>query len=308
MFYSFTGGIRRDMGKIDAGTALCGLIGNPVGHSISPFIHNTLADKLGINLVYTAFKVESGEVATAVKGAYALGIKGMNVTVPHKQEVMEALVSVDELARSIGAVNTLVRTEGGYKGYNTDYLGIKRQLACDGIDISGREVIILGAGGASRAVTYMCATTGAEKVYLLNRSVDKAEQLACDVNAYVGRNCVYPMALDGYKELEGYKDGTGHKYIVIQTTSKGLYPDVNGTPIEDEAFYDMVEAAADIIFNPSETRFMQLAGKHGARAYNGLEMLLYQGVAAFELWNDLEVSDEQCRELYELMKKEMGQE
>lgn len=308
MFCSFTGGIRRDMGKIDAKTALCGLIGNPVGHSISPFIHNTLADKLGINLVYTAFKVESGEVATAVKGAYVLGFKGMNVTVPHKQEVMEALVSVDELARSIGAVNTLVRTEGGYKGYNTDYLGIKRQLACDGIDISGREVIILGAGGASRAVTYMCATTGAEKVYLLNRSVDKAEQLAGDVNAYVGRDCVYPMALDGYKELEGYKAGTGYKYIVIQTTSKGLYPDVNGTPIEDEAFYDMVEAAVDIIFNPSETRFMQLAGKHGARAYNGLEMLLYQGVAAFELWNDLEVPDELCRELYELMKKEMGQE
>lgn len=295
------------MGKIDAKTALCGLIGNPVGHSISPFIHNTLADKLGINLAYTAFKVESGEVETAVKGAYALGIKGMNVTVPHKQEVMRALVSVDELARSIGAVNTLVRVDGGYKGYNTDYLGIKRQLICDGIDIAGREVIILGAGGASRAVTFMCATTGADRVYLLNRSVDKAEQLAADVNAYVGRECVTAMPLDGYKELKGYKDGSGCKYIVIQTTSKGLYPDVDGTPVEDEAFYDMVEAAADIIFNPSETRFMRMVREHGAKAYNGLEMLLYQGVAAFELWNDLEVPDEMCRELYELMKKEMGQ-
>ena len=295
------------MVKIDAKTALCGLIGNPVGHSISPFIHNTLADKLGINLAYTAFKVESGEVETAVKGAYALGIKGMNVTVPHKQEVMRALVSVDELAESIGAVNTLVRVDGGYKGYNTDYLGIKRQLICDGIDIAGREVIILGAGGASRAVTFMCATTGADKVYLLNRSVDKAEQLANDVNAYVGRHCVTAMPLDGYKELTGYKDGSGYKYIVIQTTSKGLYPDVDGTPVEDEAFYDMVEAAADIIFNPSETRFMRMVREHGAKAYNGLEMLLYQGVAAFELWNDLEVPDEMCRELYELMKKEMGQ-
>lgn len=307
MFCSFTGGTRRDMGKIDAKTALCGLMGNPVGHSISPFIHNTLADRLGINLVYTAFKVESGEVETAVKGAYALGIKGMNVTVPHKQEVMRSLVSVDELAKSIGAVNTLVRVAGGYKGYNTDYLGIKRQLVCDGIDISGREVIVLGAGGASRAVTFMCAVTGAAKVYLMNRSVDKAEQLANDVNTYVAGECVHALPLDGYKELKGYNDNSGYKYIVIQTTSKGLYPDVTGTPVEDEAFYDMIEAAVDIIFNPSETRFMHLVRAHGAKAYNGLEMLLYQGVAAFELWNDIRVPDELCRELYELMKKEMGQ-
>lgn len=295
------------MGKIDAKTALCGLIGNPVGHSISPFIHNTLAEKLGINLAYVAFKVESGEVETAVKGAYALNIKGMNVTVPHKQEVMGALVEVDELAKNIGAVNTLVRVDGGYKGYNTDYLGIKRQLACGGIDIAGREVIILGAGGASRAVTFMCATTGASRVYLLNRSVDKAQKLADDVNVYVGRDCVKAMPLDGYRKLEGF-GGSDKKYIVIQTTSKGLYPDVEGTPIEDESFYDMVEAAVDIIFNPSETRFMRLCREHGARAYNGLEMLLYQGVAAFELWNGTVVSDELCRELYTLMKKEMGQE
>lgn len=307
MFCSFTGGTRRNMGKIDAKTALCGLMGNPVGHSISPFIHNTLADRLGINLAYTAFKVESGEVETAVKGAYALGIKGMNVTVPYKQEVMRALVSVDELAESIGAVNTLVRVDGGYKGYNTDYLGIKRQLACDGIDISGREVIVLGAGGASRAVTFMCAVTGAAKVYLMNRSIDKAEQLADDVNTYVAGECVHALSLDGYKELKGYNDNLGYKYIVIQTTSKGLYPDVTGTPVEDEAFYDMIEAAVDIIFNPSETRFMHLVRAHGAKAYNGLEMLLYQGVAAFELWNDIRVPDELCRELYELMKKEMGQ-
>ncbi len=295
------------MGKIDAKTALCGLIGNPVGHSISPFIHNTLAQRLGINLAYVTFKVESGEVETAVKGAYALNIKGMNVTVPHKQEVMGALVEVDELAKNIGAVNTLVRVEGGYKGYNTDYFGIKRQLACDGIDIDGREVIVLGAGGASRAVTFMCATTGASMVYLLNRSVDKAKKLADDVNKYVGKDCVKAMPLDGYKELGGFGNA-GKKYIVIQTTSKGLYPDVEGTPIEDTAFYDMVEAAVDIIFNPSETRFMKLCREHGARAYNGLEMLLYQGVAAFELWNEIEVSDELCKELYTLMKKEMGQE
>ena len=118
---------------------------------------------------------------------------------------------------------------------------------------------------------------------------------------------MYAMPLDGYKELEGYGGGS-KKYIVIQTTSKGLYPDVDGTPVEDGRFYDMIEAAVDIIFNPSETRFMKLSREHGARAYNGLEMLLYQGVEAFELWNDVKVPDELCRELYTLMKKEMGQE
>ena len=168
-------------------------------------------------------------------------------------------------------------------------------------------MIILGAGGASRAVTFMCAVNGASKIYLLNRSVDKAQRLADDVNAYVGRSCVQAMPLDGYKMLAGYGKNS-EKYVVIQTTSKGLFPDVDGTPVEDETFYDMVDAAVDIIFNPSKTRFMKLCEKHGARAYNGLEMLLYQGVAAFELWNDIEVSDELCRELYTLMKKEMGQE
>lgn len=288
------------MGKIDAKTQVCGLIGNPVGHSISPLIHNTLAERLNQNLAYVTFKVESGDVAAAVKGSYALGIKGMNVTVPHKQAVMETLVDIDPLAKSIGAVNTLVRVDGGYKGYNTDYLGIRRQLIEDGIDIKGREVIVLGAGGASRAVTFMCAVEGAKRVYLLNRSVDKAVELAQDVNTYIGGDKVYPMQLNDYNKL------AGKKYIVIQTTSRGLYPDVDAAPIENEDFYDMIEAAVDIIFNPSETKFMRLAGEHGARVYNGIEMLLYQGVAAYELWNDVKVSGELCRELYGIMKQEMN--
>ena len=288
------------MGKIDAKTQVCGLIGNPVGHSISPLIHNTLAERLNQNLAYVTFKVESGDVAAAVKGSYALGIKGMNVTVPHKQAVMETLVDIDPLAKSIGAVNTLVRVDGGYKGYNTDYLGIRRQLIEDGIDIKGREVIVLGAGGASRAVTFMCAVEGAKRVYLLNRSVDKAVELAQDVNTYIGGDKVYPMQLNDYNKL------AGKKYIVIQTTSRGLYPDVDAAPIENEDFYDMIESAVDIIFNPSETKFMRLAGEHGARVYNGIEMLLYQGVAAYELWNDVKVSGELCRELYGIMKQEMN--
>ena len=288
------------MKRIDSRTKVCVLIGNPVEHSISPLIHNTLAEALNHNLVYAACKVENSEVLNAVKGAYALGIKGLNVTVPHKQAVIDALVEIDPLAASIGAVNTLVRVEGGYKGYNTDYIGIKRQLIEDGIDIKGREVIVLGAGGASRAITFMCAVEGADRVYLLNRSLDKAVALAQDVNTYTGQDNVIPMQLNEYKKL------AGKKYIVIQTTSKGMYPDVDSSPVENEDFYDMIESAVDIIFNPATTRFMNLAMEHGARAYNGLEMLLYQGVASYELWNDVKVPEELCRELLELMKQEMS--
>lgn len=288
--------------SINAKTSLLGLIGNPVGHSISPLIHNTLSDRLGHNNAYLAFKVEQDDLCDAIKGAYALGVKGLNVTVPHKQAVIEHLVDIDPLAKAIGAVNTLVRVDGGFKGYNTDYLGLRRQMENDGVLIEGQEIIILGAGGASRAITFMCAEARAKKIYLLNRSVEKAVSLARDVNDYI--NCeqpvVIPMALTDYAKL------SGRKYTVIQTTSKGLFPDVDGAPVEDEAFYELVSDAVDIIFNPYETKFMKLAAKHGARTYNGLGMLLYQGVAAYELWNDTSVDQKLCEEVYELMKREMG--
>ena len=163
---------------MDARTRLCCLIGNPVGHSLSPMIHNTLAKEMGINLVYTAFKVEDGRVGDAIKGADAFDVLGMNVTVPHKCRVIEELKSIDPLAEKIGAVNTLVRTDGGYKGYNTDITGLWRELVEEEVEITGREIIILGAGGASKAITYLCASKGAYRIYLLNRSIEKAEMLS----------------------------------------------------------------------------------------------------------------------------------
>ena len=163
------------MEMINGKTRTCGLIGNPVEHTMSPAIHNTLAARCGHNLVYVPFLVEEGKVAEAVKGAYALNILGMNVTVPYKSEVIESLVEVDELAAQIGAVNTLVRTEGGYKGYNTDMSGLHRAMTSEGIRIEGEEIILLGAGGAARAVAYLCAKQNAKQVYLLNRTLEKAE-------------------------------------------------------------------------------------------------------------------------------------
>lgn len=286
--------------NIKGTTRVCGLIGNPVGHSISPVIHNTLADITKTNMVYTTFKVEKGDVEKAVEGAYALDILGLNVTVPHKQEVMDVLVDIDPLARAIGAVNTLVRTTDGYKGYNTDILGLKRELEEEDIELKGNNCIILGAGGAARAIAFLCAQSGADKVYMLNRTVEKAEDIADAVNGYFNRECVVPMHMDDYKSLKE------NDYIVIQTTSVGLYPNVNDTVIEDKEFYKKIKAGVDIIYNPSTTKFMELCMKAGKPAFNGLKMLLYQGVAAYELWNNTKISKEEADIVYNKMKEELG--
>lgn len=288
------------MKEIKGTTRVCGLIGNPVGHSISPLIHNTIAQLEDIDLAYTTFKVEKGDVHTAVKGAYALNILGMNVTVPHKNEVMDVLTEIDPIAKSIGAVNTLVKVANGYKGYNTDILGLYRELTEAGITLKGQQIIILGAGGAARAIAFLCAKEGAANVYILNRTVEKAELISREVNAELETSCTVGMDIHDYHQL------AGKEYITIQTTSVGLHPNDDAAVMEEDDFYDMVSVGIDIIYNPAKTKFMKYVEKHNKKAYNGLKMLLYQGVSAFELWNNMKVSEEVITKVYEAMKKELG--
>lgn len=283
--------------KIDGKTNVCGLIGNPVEHTLSPMIHNTLAERMGHNLVYVPFPVEMGKTAQAIAGALALNILGLNVTVPYKSEVIENLQDIDTLARDIGAVNTLVRTDGGYKGYNTDMEGLYRAMLSEGVSIEGEQIILLGAGGAARAVAYLCATKGADKVYLLNRTFDKAQTVAAEVNNRTGREVIIPMPTENYVTLP---DG---KYLAIQGTSVGLAPNVNDAVIEDSAFYKMLHTGFDLIYSPWETKFMRLTKEHGGQAYNGLKMLLYQGIIAYELWNNVHVSEEDAQAVYEELRK-----
>lgn len=285
---------------IDGYTRTCGLIGNPVEHTLSPFIHNTLAEKLSHNLVYVPFHVEEGQILSAISGAYALNLLGLNVTVPYKSQVMDGLIQIDELAEKIGAVNTLVRMEGGFKGYNTDMPGLYRAMSSEGIQIEGQEIILLGAGGAARAVAFLCASKNASRVYLLNRSLEKAEAVAGEVNEKTGKEVIYPMALSDYHRLPD------QKFLAIQATSVGLYPDVDKAVIEDEAFYRKIHTGYDLIYKPSDTRFMQLVRGHGGKAFHGLKMLLYQGIIAYELWNDLSVPEEMALEIYEVLKEKMG--
>lgn len=282
---------------IDGKTRTCGLIGNPVEHTLSPVIHNTLAERLGHNMVYVPFLVEEGRVAEAVKGAYALNLLGMNATVPYKSEVINSLKEIDPLAENIGAVNTLVRTEGGYKGYNTDMEGLYRAMESEGIRINGEDIILLGAGGAARAVAYLCASKGAATVYMLNRTIDKAQAVAGEVNRATGAEVIVPMALADYGKLPD------RQFLAIQGTSVGLFPNVEDVVIADKEFYRKIHTGFDLIYSPWETKFMRLVKENGGKAYNGIKMLLYQGIIAYELWNHVSVSEDDAMILYDKMKE-----
>ena len=286
------------MAEINGYTRTCGLLGNPVEHTLSPVIHNTLAEQMGINLAYLPFHVEDGLLEHAVKGAYALNMLGLNVTVPYKSDVIPFLKEVDPLARRIGAVNTLVRVDGGFKGYNTDMPGLYRAMCSDGVKLEGEKVIILGAGGVARAVAMLLWEKGASQILILNRTLERAEAICKEVNGYAGRTVACAMELDGYHTLP-----EGEKYLAIQATQVGMFPKTQDAVLTDPAFYRRIHTGYDLIFNPPKTRFMQLVEDAGGKAYNGLKMLLYQGVIAYELWTDSKVNDELSLQVHEELKK-----
>ncbi len=274
------------MREIDGYTKILGLIGDPVEHTGSPAIHNRLAEKLGDNVVYVPFKVASRRLEEAVQGAYALGIEGLNVTVPHKVEVMQYVRELDDAALEIGAVNTLSRIRGGFRGYNTDFSGFMRELDSVDIQVNGRDVIVLGAGGASKAVMYALRKLGARRIFVLNRNVQKAES----VFGGGGNTTVL-----GFNDMKWIPEG---KYICIQCTSVGLSPDDEACVIEDEGFFDLIESAVDLIYKPKETAFMKRVKAHGGRAYNGLRMLVYQAITSYEFFMKREVPEEIAEELF----------
>ena len=286
------------MKKIDGYTRTCGLIGNPVEHTLSPVIHNTLSEMLDQKLCYVPLRVEKGYLEDAVKGAYALNLLGANVTVPYKTEVIPFLKELDPLAAKIGAVNTLVRTEGGYKGYNTDMPGLYRSMCSDGVKLKGENVILLGAGGVARAVAVLLEEKGAKKVYLLNRTLEKAMAIAKEVNAMAGRELVQAMQYEEYSEIPGED-----KMLAIQATSVGMHPHDDETVMEEDGFYERIHTGYDLIFNPENTKFMKKVRAAGGQAYNGSKMLLYQGVIAYELWTGLSVSEEQAKQVFAAMER-----
>lgn len=284
--------------EINGKSKLMGLIGNPVEHTLSPVIHNTIAKAMNENMVYVPFPV-ADDVEAAIKGTYALGIQGMNITVPYKSDAIAYLADIDKEAEIIGAVNTLVRTENGYKGYNTDLPGLYRAILSEGIEVKGSRVIIIGAGGAARAAAFMCAFNGAESVLILNRTVEKAMRIAQEVKEKTAFAAITAKAIEEWEAIEG------EGYLVLQATKVGLYPQTEESPIMDTTFFKKAAVVYDLIYTPQETMFMRLAAKQGVAAYNGLKMLLYQGIAAYEMWNQVSVPDEIIKKVYQALLEKL---
>lgn len=288
-----------------------GIFGNPIKHTLSPIIHDTISDRLSLNERYIPFEIED-DLGEYVKAAYEEGIVGLNITVPYKEKVIPYLSQIDEDAKKIGAVNTLVRTNDGYKGYNTDMEGLYKAVVEAGMQIKDNEIIMLGAGGAARAVAYMCLKYGAKRVYIINRSFENVKKLAKDMNelavsmnnteAETGSSNTdkfIPLLADAYTEIPH------GKYMFIQCTSVGLR-EGDGLPlVSDDEFYKQASCAVDLIYNPAKTKFLSLMEENNVPYINGLKMLLYQGIIANELWNDISIDEKLSDEIFSALNKKL---
>lgn len=259
--------------EIKGSTNIVGLIGHPVEHSFSPPMHNAAFKKLGMDYVYTAFDVDPNNLKEAIDGARALNIKGFNVTIPHKIEVMKYLAEIDEIASLIGAVNTIDFKD--LKGYNTDGIGAIKAIG-EVTNVKNKNVIIAGAGGASRAISFYLAKYGADSLTILNRNVDKARGLASDVLSSGLIDSVESNSIDSMDLTDAD--------ILINTTPVGMHPNVDDTPIAlaSDMHEDLV--VFDAVYNPNETGLLKEAIKIGAKPVYGIKMLLYQGAESFEIW------------------------
>lgn len=261
--------------KIKGSTNIVGLIGHPVEHSFSPPMHNAAFEKLGMDYAYVAFDVEPSQLKTAVKGAESLNIKGFNVTIPHKIEVMKYLDEIDEVAALIGAVNTI--DFKNMKGYNTDGIGAVKAIE-EVTAIKNKNVVIAGAGGASRAISFYIAKYGADKLTILNRNTEKAHDLARDVS---NSNLIGNVESDSISQINNCLDDAD---ILINTTPVGMHPHINDEPITNSKHMHEDLVVFDAVYNPNETLLLKEAIKAGAKPVYGIKMLLYQGVESFKIW------------------------
>lgn len=269
---------------INGRTKVCGLFGFPVGHSFSPAMHNAAFQALALDYVYVPFAVAPDSLPAAVAAIKALGLAGVNVTVPHKQAVLPLLDELTEEARLIGAVNTIVPSAGRLRGDNTDGRGFLRALhEKAGFIPAGKTVLILGAGGAARAVAVQLALAGVRKIYLCNRAARRAAELA----GLLVENTGVPVEVVAWPgdttlaELAGVLRAAD---LVVQATPLGMCPEQASTVPLPFSSFRAGQVACDLVYNPAETLFMQRAGQAGATVLNGLGMLLHQGALSFTLW------------------------
>jgi shikimate dehydrogenase len=264
---------------ISGKTRLCAIIGDPVDHSLSPSMHNAAFKELGLNLVYLAFTVRSKDLRNAILGAKSLGIKGLNVTMPHKNEVMNYLDGLDVTAKSVGAVNTILNNQGKLVGYNTDGKGAMIALQENGVFPEKKKLVILGAGGAAQAIAHQAAHE-VDELVVLNRHADKAKKLIESLPKNLGASIK-----SGSLSFEVQKQELETADILINATCVGMHPDNESSPVSSELLRSDL-TVMDIIYNPLETKLLKDAKTVGAKVISGVEMLIYQGAVAFHIWTN----------------------
>jgi shikimate dehydrogenase len=258
-------------------STLYGLLGEKLGHSMSPEIHALIFKELHIDAYYHLFEVKREALKDAVFGLKALGARGVNVTIPYKVPVMEYLDSISREAKEIGSVNTILFKDDRTLGYNTDYFGFGRMLHKNDIHIDNKRVVVLGSGGSAKGVLQYLLDNGTKSIIIASRDTAKLKD-----SDYYKR-----FDLMSYGELAALKDVD----VIINCTPSGMYPKVDACPV-DERLLSKFSSAVDLIYNPKETLFLKYAKKADLKAVNGFYMLVAQAVAAEELWNDVKISSE----------------
>ena len=268
------------MSKISYKTSLYGLIGSPVEKSLSPDIHNLSFSNNDIDSVYLAFDVKSDCLEDAINGMKSIGVKGFNVTIPHKVDIIKYLDGLDEEAEMLGAVNTVKYKDEKLIGYNTDGRGFIELLKANDVSIKGSSAVVIGAGGASRAICMLLAKEGLKKLNIINRTIEKAIKVKeeieniFDVEIEVG-------ILDDYSNCD----------ILINTTSVGMYPNIDKIPF-DLNLIPIKTVVVDIIYKPLQTKLLLEAKKSGHKTIEGIGMLINQAIFSEEIWFDKKLDKE----------------
>lgn len=286
------------MFNTNVNTRIVGLFGRPLGHSLSPLMQNTAFEICGLDFVYIPIELEEQNLERAIRNMPVFNFAGANVTIPYKTEALNHTDELDELAKAIGAVNTLVvQKDGRIKGYNTDGTGFLRSLKSEkGINPAKTSFLLIGSGGAARGLAVTLAFDGAEHIYIANRTYEKAKALAQEINAKV-RQCAEALPLEDYELKKAAERCT----VLINTTSIGMYPDVDKMPVP-EALLRPGLLVCDVVYNPIKTQLLLTAEKLGCDVLTGVGMLVNQGAEGFRLWTGKEPPVEA---MYEVVAKKL---
>ena len=262
---------------ISGKTRICGVIGDPIEHTLSPIMHNAAFNTLKLDYSFLAFKVKPAELENAANGMRALNIRGLNITMPHKSAILKFLDRVDLSAQIINSVNTVLNKESKLFGFNTDGVGALKALRENGVELKGRKVLLLGAGGAARAIAYSMAKE-ADELAVLNRTLKPAQDLAKLLEKLANKK-IFAGSLSPKEIQQNLQDSD----ILINATSIGMKPKVEESPVAPKLLRPNL-AVMDIVYNPIETKLAKEAHAAGAKVVSGVEMLIYQGAASFEIW------------------------